>query len=42
MAKEVDAALKMVIRQHGGMTADEAINYVQEMSLSKRYARDVY
>lgn len=42
MAKEVDAALKMVIRQHGGMTADEVINYVQEMSLSKRYARDVY
>ncbi|WP_438492170.1 sulfite reductase subunit alpha [Paenibacillus sp. IHBB 3054] len=42
MAKEVDAALKRVIQQHGGMTADEAINYVKEMSLSKRYARDVY
>ncbi|OKP99587.1 bifunctional nitrate reductase/sulfite reductase flavoprotein subunit alpha [Paenibacillus sp. P46E] len=42
MAKEVDAALKTVIRQHGGMTADEANHYVQEMSLTKRYARDVY
>ncbi|WP_379156415.1 sulfite reductase subunit alpha [Paenibacillus sp. sgz5001063] len=42
MAKEVDAALKTVIQQHGGMTADEANDYVQEMSLSKRYARDVY
>ncbi|MNY48935.1 Sulfite reductase [NADPH] flavoprotein alpha-component [compost metagenome] len=42
MAKEVDAALKTVIRQHGGMTADEANEYVKEMSLTKRYARDVY
>ncbi|MCE3203972.1 sulfite reductase subunit alpha [Paenibacillus sonchi] len=42
MAKEVDAALKTVIRQHGGMTADEANDYVKEMSLTKRYARDVY
>ncbi|MGN7762385.1 sulfite reductase subunit alpha [Paenibacillus sp. 22594] len=42
MAKEVDAALKTVIRQHGGMTVDAANHYVQEMSLTKRYARDVY
>ncbi|MFP4977199.1 sulfite reductase subunit alpha [Paenibacillus sp. CN-4] len=42
MAKEVDAALKKVIRQHGGMTEDEANDYVKEMSLTKRYARDVY
>ncbi|WP_198536559.1 sulfite reductase subunit alpha [Paenibacillus sp. DMB5] len=42
MAKAVEAALRMVIQQHGGMTADEANHYVKEMSLSKRYARDVY
>ncbi|OKP93186.1 reductase [Paenibacillus sp. P3E] len=42
MANEVDAALKTVIQKHGGMTADEANHYVQEMSLTKQYARDVY
>ncbi|MNO13795.1 Nitrate reductase [compost metagenome] len=42
MAKEVDTALKTVIQQHGGMSADAANDYVKEMSLSKRYARDVY
>ncbi|WP_025688840.1 sulfite reductase subunit alpha, partial [Paenibacillus zanthoxyli] len=42
MAKEVDAALRTVIQQHGGMTADAAKDYVKEMSLGKRYLRDVY
>ncbi|MFD1774765.1 sulfite reductase subunit alpha [Paenibacillus rhizophilus] len=42
MAKEVDAALKAVIQQHGGMSADEAKDYVKELSLSRRYLRDVY
>ncbi|WP_025699112.1 sulfite reductase subunit alpha, partial [Paenibacillus durus] len=42
MAKEVDTALRTVIREHGGMTADAAKDYVKEMSLRKRYLRDVY
>lgn len=42
MAKEVDAALKLVIQEHGGMNADEAEDYVKEMLQTKRYARDVY
>ncbi|MDT3429136.1 sulfite reductase (NADPH) flavoprotein alpha-component [Paenibacillus forsythiae] len=42
MAKEVDAALRAVIQRHGGMTTDEAKEYVTEMSLGKRYQRDVY
>lgn len=42
MAKEVDAALRKVIQEHGGMNSDEAESYVREMSQTKRYARDVY
>ncbi|GGF92803.1 bifunctional reductase [Paenibacillus albidus] len=42
MAKAVDAALKAVIQQHGGLTEEAAKDYVKEMSLSKRYARDIY
>lgn len=42
MAKEVDEALRAVIQLHGGMSADEAKHYVHEMSLGKRYQRDVY
>jgi Sulfite reductase, alpha subunit (flavoprotein) len=42
MAKDVDAALKQVIQQHGGKSAAEAEQYVKEMAQAKRYARDVY
>ncbi len=42
MAKDVDAALKQVIQQHGGKNTAEAEQYVKEMAQSKRYARDVY
>lgn len=42
MAQAVDDALRKVIQQHGGMTAEEAGDYVKEMSLSKRYSRDIY
>ncbi|KAI7282691.1 hypothetical protein KC345_g3350 [Hortaea werneckii] len=42
MAKEVDAALKNVIRQYGRMSAEEAGEYMKAMSLSRRYSRDVY
>ena len=42
MARDVDAALHQVIREHGGKSADDAAAYVAEMKKSKRYARDVY
>ncbi|WP_138751297.1 sulfite reductase subunit alpha [Paenibacillus sinopodophylli] len=42
MAKDVDAALKQVIQQHGGKSSEEADQFVKEMSQNKRYARDVY
>ncbi|MRN52586.1 bifunctional nitrate reductase/sulfite reductase flavoprotein subunit alpha [Paenibacillus monticola] len=42
MAKEVDATLKKIILQHSGMNADAIDDYVKDMSLSKRYSRDVY
>lgn len=42
MAKDVDAALRQVVRQHGGMSAELAGEYVARMSADKRYVRDVY
>jgi NADPH-dependent sulfite reductase flavoprotein alpha-component len=42
MAKDVDAALKQVVAQYGGMSAEQAQAYVQGMSKDKRYVRDVY
>jgi sulfite reductase (NADPH) flavoprotein alpha-component len=42
MAKDVDAALKAVVREHGGMSAAEAEAYVGAMARDKRYVRDVY
>lgn len=42
MAKDVDVALHDVIAQHGGMTAEQAVEYVKQMKKDKRYQRDVY
>ena len=42
MAKDVDAVLKAVVAEHGGMSADEAAAYVAQMGKDKRYLRDVY
>lgn len=42
MAKDVDVALHDVIAQHGGMTAEQAVEYVKQMKKEKRYQRDVY
>ena len=42
MARDVDAALKQVVREHGALTIDQAEAYVSELSRSKRYLRDVY
>jgi sulfite reductase (NADPH) flavoprotein alpha-component len=42
MAKDVDAALKTIVRTHGKMTAEAAADYVAKMAQEKRYVRDVY
>ncbi|MDH4564669.1 sulfite reductase subunit alpha [Pseudomonas sp. BN411] len=42
MAKDVDAALKAVVREHGGMSAAQAEAYVSALARDKRYVRDVY
>ncbi|MFS0728090.1 sulfite reductase subunit alpha [Paenibacillus sp. 1P07SE] len=42
MAKEVDDALRAIIREHGGMSASESETYLKVMAQSRRYARDVY
>ena len=35
-------ALHDVIATHGGMTHDQAVDYVKQMKKDKRYQRDVY
>ncbi|MDB9741940.1 flavodoxin domain-containing protein [Akkermansiaceae bacterium] len=42
MAKDVETALHKIIEDHGKMTPEEAIAYVNKMKTDKRYARDVY
>ncbi|MGI4793221.1 MAG: molybdopterin-dependent oxidoreductase [Janthinobacterium lividum] len=42
MAKDVDAALRRVVEDHGAMTAEDADAYVKGMAREKRYLRDVY
>ncbi|UVM20682.1 bifunctional nitrate reductase/sulfite reductase flavoprotein subunit alpha [Pseudomonas wadenswilerensis] len=42
MARDVDAALKQVVHQYGGMSVERAEAYVSELSRAKRYLRDVY
>lgn len=42
MAKDVDATLVAIVRQHGGMPEDAAIEYTQRLAAEKRYVRDVY
>lgn len=42
MAKDVDAALHKIIAEHGGLSEDGAVAYVNELKREKRYVRDVY
>lgn len=42
MARDVDAALKQVVAEHGALSPEQADLYVSELSRSKRYVRDVY
>ena len=42
MAKDVDAALHEIVREHGGLTPEQAAEYVKGLKKDKRYQRDVY
>ncbi len=42
MAKDVDAALRKIVQDHGGKSVDEANQYVEQLKSDKRYKRDVY
>ncbi len=42
MSKDVEAALLKVIEDKGNKTADEAINYLEELKNQDRYLLDVY
>lgn len=42
MARDVDAALHAVVAEHGGLDAEGAAAYVDDLRRQKRYLRDVY
>ncbi len=42
MAKDVDKALHKIIEEHGQLTPEKAIDYVNQLKKEKRYVRDVY
>jgi sulfite reductase (NADPH) flavoprotein alpha-component len=42
MAKDVDAALHQVLSTAGGLSSDQATEYVQKLKADKRCQRDVY
>lgn len=42
MAKDVDKALHDVIAEHGKLSQQQAIDYVNQLKKDKRYVRDVY
>ncbi|WP_043309225.1 bifunctional nitrate reductase/sulfite reductase flavoprotein subunit alpha [Pseudomonas sp. ML96] len=42
MAKDVDAALREVAREHGALSEDKAAEFIRGLAEQKRYLRDVY
>ena len=42
MAKDVDAALRSIAREHGGLDEDGVADFIKQLRKEKRYARDVY
>ncbi|MFT8417515.1 MAG: bifunctional nitrate reductase/sulfite reductase flavoprotein subunit alpha [Acetobacter sp.] len=42
MARDVDAALRRIIARHGNMSANQADNYVTDLTRGGRYLRDIY
>ncbi|MER8187157.1 molybdopterin-dependent oxidoreductase [Kitasatospora sp. NPDC094015] len=42
MARDVDRALRDIVRVHGGLAEEEADAYVKQLAADRRYVRDVY
>jgi len=42
MAKDVDAALRKIVQEHGNRSVEQANEYVEKLKSDKRYKRDVY
>jgi sulfite reductase (NADPH) flavoprotein alpha-component len=42
MAKDVDAALRAIAQSEGGMSADQARDWIVSLARQGRYQRDVY
>jgi sulfite reductase (NADPH) flavoprotein alpha-component len=42
MAKDVHAALRDVIAEHGGKSAEDAEAYLAQLASARRYSRDIY
>lgn len=42
MAKDVDQALREIVREYGKFDEVETVNYMRKLNMSKRYLRDVY
>ncbi|MNY23718.1 Sulfite reductase [NADPH] flavoprotein alpha-component [compost metagenome] len=42
MAHDVNAALLTILEQEGGLSNEEAVQYLANMQQQKRYQRDVY
>ncbi|MFC4766024.1 assimilatory sulfite reductase (NADPH) flavoprotein subunit [Effusibacillus consociatus] len=42
MAHDVHAALATILEQEGGLSSEEAVEYLKRMQQEKRYQRDVY
>lgn len=42
MAKDVDATLHQIVQNQGGMSPDQAREYLETLKKEKRYKRDVY
>ncbi|PZR73198.1 MAG: hypothetical protein DLM73_11290 [Chthoniobacterales bacterium] len=42
MAPDVDAALRSIAEEHGGMSQEAAVEYFANLRTQKRYRRDVY
>jgi sulfite reductase (NADPH) flavoprotein alpha-component len=42
MAKDVDATLRKIVKEHGGKNPEQANEYVEQLKNDKRYKRDVY
>ena len=42
MAKDVDSALHKIAETAGGLSAEQAADFVKQLKTEKRYLRDVY